>query len=285
MAGASSLLEQVAAFADKHGVTLPVVSPVAVDLMAAVQREDARASDVEAVVQSDQALLAEVLRAANSAFYGGLSPVTSVQAAIFRLGLIQVARLVLLATERNRYAAHQRLLRTVMHRLWAHSMACSLGAEWLAKKLGHRGIEQEVFVGGLLHDVGKLYLVRVLDEMAAKAPEPFETPEPFLRELLDVAHADQGFRLVSNWNLPDVYGTIVRDHHVEEPDATNVPLLIIRLANRACHKVGIGLKHEPGLVLAVQPESAMLLTGEVLLAELEILLEDAAADYAQPTGV
>jgi len=284
VAGAASLLEQIGEFAEEHRVTLPVVSPVAIELMAAVQREDARPSDVEAVVQSDQVLIAEVLRSANSAFYGGLSPVTSVQAAIFRLGLVQVARLVFMATERNRYTAHQPALGAVMHRLWAHSSACALGAEWLSKKLGHRGIEQEAFVGGLLHDIGKLYLVRVLDEMAATSPEPFETPKAFLLELLDVAHASQGFRLVSEWNLPAVYSTIVRDHHADEPDPTNIPLQLVRLANRACHKVGVGLKHEPELVLTVQSEAAMLLTSDVLLAELEILLEDAAAFHAKPGG-
>jgi HD-like signal output (HDOD) protein len=280
MTGGVPLLEQIGAFAAHHNVTLPVVSPVATGLLAAVHREDVKPADVERLVQSDQVLATEVLRAANSAFYGGLSPVTTVQGAIFRLGLIQVARLVLMATERNRYRAHQASLQQVMARLWAHATACAQAAEWLARRLGHRSLEQEAFVGGLVHDIGKLYLVRVLDEMVARADEPFETPEAFLLELLDVAHADQGFRLVSGWNLPDVYGTIVRDHHVAEPDPTNVALLLVRLANQACHKLGIGLHDEPGLVLSVLPEAAMLLTGDVMLAELEVLLEDAAAALA-----
>ena len=77
---------------------------------------------------------------------------------------------------------------------------------------------------------------------------------------------------------------IVRDHHVEEPDPTNIPLLLVRLANRACHKLGIGLTSDPGIVLSVLPEAAMLLSGEVLLAELEILLEDTAADLTPPAA-
>lgn len=274
------LLEQIANYAERHNISLPVVSPTATSLIAAVQREDARPSDVEAFVQTDQTLVAEVLRAANSAFYGGLVPVTTVQGAIFRLGLVQVARLVLLATERNRYTAKDPALRGVMTRLWAHATACAQAADWLARRLGHRAVEQEAFVGGLVHDIGKLYMVRVLDEMVSKSAAGLETPESFLLELMDVAHADQGHRLVCGWNLPDIYQVIVRDHHVEEPEATNVPLLLVRLANRACHKLGIGLKSDPSLVLSVLPEAAMLLTGEVLLAELEVLLEDAASDLA-----
>jgi HD-like signal output (HDOD) protein len=279
-----SLLEQVVNFAEQHAIGLPVVSPVATGLIAAVQREDVTPADVEAIVQADQALATEVLRASNSAFYCGLSPVKTVQAAIFRLGLAQVARLVLLATERNRYTAHQPLLRRVMTKLWTHATACAQASEWLCRRLGHRGMEQEAFVGGLVHDIGKLFLVRVLDEMVATSKEPFHTPEPFLMELLNVAHAEQGYRLVSGWNLPEVYCVIVRDHHTAEPDAVDVPQLLVRLANHACHKLGIGLTSEPELVLSVQHEAAMLLTGDVLLAELEVLLEDTASEIAGKTA-
>lgn len=278
MTGGLPLLDQIGAFAAQHGIELPVISPVATGLIAAVRREDVKASDVEAVVQSDQVLAAEVLRASNSAFYGGLSPVTTVQGAVFRLGLEQVARLVLMATERNRYSARQPLLRKMMTALWVHATACAQASEWLARTLGHRGLEEEAFVGGLMHDIGKLYMLRVLDEMVATSAEPFDTPEPFLLELLNVAHTDQGFKLVSNWHIPEVYGAIVRDHHADVPDPTNVPLLLVRLANRACHKLGIGLEAEPSLLLSALPEAAMLLTGEVMLAELEVLLEDAAAE-------
>lgn len=284
MTGGTSLLEQIGTFAEIHKVTLPVVSPVATNLMAAVQRDDVSPSDVEALVQSDQVLAAEVLRASNSAFYGGLSPVTTVKGAIFRLGLVEVARLVLMASERNRYTAREPVLRSIMSKLWLHATATALAAEWLARRLGHRGVEQEAFVGGLVHDIGKLYLVRVLDEMVAKSPEPVATPEPFLLELLRVAHADQGHRLVHGWGLPEIYSVIVRDHHVGEPDPTNIPLLLVRLANRACHKLGIGLTSDPGIVLSVLPEAAMLLSGEVLLAELEVLLEDTAADLTPPVA-
>jgi HD-like signal output (HDOD) protein len=281
MTADTPLLEQIRGFADQRGITLPVVSPVATELLSAVKREDISGSEVERMVQSDQALAAEVLRAANSAFYGGLSTVTTVSGAVFRLGLIQVARLVLLATEGNRYRVRQPALRPVMTQLWEHATACAQAAEWLAHRLGHRGLEEEAFVGGLPHDIGKLYLVRVLDEMVAESENKLEATGPFLIELLGVAHADQGYHLVKGWNIPTVYSTIVRDHHAEEPDATDITMLLVRLANRSCHKLGIGPKSEPSLILSVLPEAAMLLTGEVLLAELEVVLEDAAADMGR----
>jgi hypothetical protein len=83
-----------------------------------------------------------------------------------------------------------------------------------------------------------------------------------------------GHRLLVSWHLPEVYQTIVRDHHVAVPDPSNVPLQIVRLANQACNKVGIGLRIDPSIVLGATSEAAVLGMSEVALAELEIILED-----------
>jgi HD-like signal output (HDOD) protein len=272
-----SLLEQLAAFAALREIGLPVISPTAMQLLAHVRSGEADPRQVERLVQSDQALAAEVLRAANSPFFGGLTTITTVQGAIVRLGMQQVARLVVLAAEHNRYTARHPAVVKLMAHLWAHASACAHASEWLARRLGHRNLEEEVFVGGLVHDVGKLYLARVLDEMQASLEPRHDVPEALVLELLAQAHADQGYRLVADWNLPEIYRVIVRDHHTIDPDPTNVALLIVRLANRACHKLGIGLVAEPSVILATLPESAMLLAGEIMLAELEVLLEDLTA--------
>lgn len=74
--------------------------------------------------------------------------------------------------------------------------------------------------------------------------------------------------------MPSLYQGIVRDHHWEQVDSSNIPLLIVRLANCACHKTGIGLKKDASVVLAATAEAAALGMSEVALAELEITLED-----------
>jgi hypothetical protein len=51
-------------------------------------------------------------------------------------------------------------------------------------------------------------------------------------------------------------------------------LIIVRLANKACNKLGIGLSKDPSIILAATPEASLLGLSEVFLAELEIILED-----------
>ena len=275
-----SLLDQALAFAEAHGLTLPVFSDVALKVQAAARDEHVDLGRIERLISSDAALVAELLRQANSAFFGGLSEVSTVRAAVQRLGLQRVVNLVFLATEKSRYTARDPQLAHLMRRLWRHSSACALAGEWMARRLRLTHVTEAVFIGGLMHDIGKLFLLRVLDAMATAAPEEERVPMTLVHEVLDQAHAGIGHRLLASWNLPGVYQTIVRDHHLEAADPTNVALQIVRLANHACNKAGIGLRETGGLDLSGLAEASVLGINEVALAELEVILEDAAAAAA-----
>jgi putative nucleotidyltransferase with HDIG domain len=271
-----SLLDQALAFAEKRQITLPVFSDVALKVQNASREERYDISEIERAIESDPALVAEVLRAANSAFFGGLSEVSSIRAAVLRLGLQRVANLVFLATEKSRYNARRPAIADLMRDLWHHASACALAAEWISRKVRFPQHGETVFIGALVHDIGKLFLLRVLDDMAGEPEYAAVSPE-LIREMLDNAHAEVGHRLLVSWHLPEVFQTIVRDHHVDVPDPANIPLQIVRLANHACNKVGIGLRPQPELVLGAVREAATLGMSEIAIAELEIILEDVMA--------
>lgn len=278
-AGGRSLLDQALAFAEARRITLPVFSDVAVKVQMATRDETYNIDEIERAVDSDPALVAEVLRASNSAFFGGLSEVSSIKAAILRLGLPRVANLVLLATEKSRYTASSPNVAVLMKALWQHASACALAAEWVARKVRYPQLGETVFIGALIHDIGKLFLLRVLDQMIAETPDAMITPA-LIREVIDRAHPEVGHRLLTSWNLPEVYQTIVRDHHAAVADPANVPLQIVRMANAACTKTGMSLHPEPSMVLGALPEATVLGLSDVAIAELEIILEDVMAQAA-----
>jgi putative nucleotidyltransferase with HDIG domain len=183
---------------------------------------------------------------------------------------------VFLATEKSRYNARRPAIADLMRDLWHHASACALAAEWISRKVRFPQHGETVFIGALVHDIGKLFLLRVLDDMAGEPEYAAVSPE-LIREMLDNAHAEVGHRLLVSWHLPEVFQTIVRDHHVDVPDPANIPLQIVRLANHACNKVGIGLRPQPELVLGAVREAATLGMSEIAIAELEIILEDVMA--------
>src|SRR5205823_4927742 len=94
------------------------------------------------------------------------------------------------------------LLKPYTGRLWKHACACAVGSKWLAERLGCRSIVQEAFMAGLLHDIGHLFLLKVLEDIHSSRKD-LSLPETAVAEVLDSMHASQGESLLRHWNLPE----------------------------------------------------------------------------------
>ena len=230
--------------------------------------------EIESLILSDQVLAAEVLRAANSPFFCGLSPVRTIRNAIVRLGTQQMRRLVILVSERAKYTAADPELHKMLWELWRHASTTALAAQWLSKRLRSTGIEEICFIGGLMHDIGKLILLRGIDEIQKKEGEEINIPPNTLYEILVTTHCQLGYKLLREWNVPEIYCQIARDHHSEELPSDDLPLAIVRLANEGSRKLGLGLDPNPTLVLTETPEAGLLNVSETLMEELQTMLED-----------
>jgi len=269
-----SLLERVDEHLRSRDAHLPVIDEIGMEVRRVVASGDFDLREVESLINKDQALAAAVLRGANSAFYRGIQKVLTVGEAVARIGARQVANLVLLETQRKNFVSDSRQLRELFRALWRHSVACAAGAEWLARRLHFQEMADHAFVAGLLHDLGKLLLLRVIDELQAEELGQAALTEHLIRELLQSLHADRGAALMEAWELPEIYTRVAREHHAESFDPDDVLLVVVRLVDRACARLGIGMTHEPSLDLAATPEARCLEASELLLAELEVLLED-----------
>lgn len=270
-----SLLASINSLIESGDLILPVFNEAAMKLEALANDEHADAGEVERLILKDQVLVAEILRAANSPFFGGLSEITTVRSAIVRLGLQQVSELALLASHRSQYDAKDRSMRQMIQQLWAHASATAMAAGWLARRLGFgKQLESESFLGGLLHDVGKLVILRAIDEIKRGGKAQYDLSPHLVNEILDTAHTALGYSLLQRWDVPEAYCAIAHDHHKEEFDPTNIPLVTVRLANCAGAKMGLSLQPNPALILSALPEAQSLNANDILLAELEIMMED-----------
>jgi len=256
-------------------IQLPIFDRTAVQIQDELAKEDPDTRVIEGLIVKDQTLTSQVLKAANSSFYKGLSEVTTVRSAMVRLGSKEVANLVAMVAHRSYFKAQDPLLRRHMQQLWRHSVACAIGAKWLAETGRFDVPANEAFFAGLLHDVGKLFIITVLERLK-KAKELGGLPsEALIDEILTSLHGKHGYAIMRNWNLPERYCLIARDHHREDFDTENILLCIVRQANMACHKLGIGIKTDANLTLSATPEAALLALADLDMAKLEIYLEDA----------
>jgi HD-like signal output (HDOD) protein len=257
-----------------QALQVPVFHPVALKLMNVLAKEDYSIAQVAQMILEDQALSSHVLRMANSAFFGGLSKVTTIRGAIVRLGARQVTNIVTVVTQSQQYCTKDKAMAAYMQSLWKHALGCALGTKWFAEKTYYKELAQEGLLAGLLHDIGQLFLLKILEDMPASEPQ-ISLSKPVILNMLQHMHVEQGTILMQHWNIPELYGEIVRQHHNETYDTSNTLLLLVRLVDMACRKVGIGLHHDPSIVLATTAEAQILGAKEVVLAELEIMLQDA----------
>jgi HD-like signal output (HDOD) protein len=277
MSQSGPLLDHIVELIDSGSLILPVFDPISIKLQEAIARKTEDVLEIEDLINTDQALAVEVLRAANSPFYCGLSPVKTIRTAIVRLGTKQMRRLVILVSERNKYRARNPELHEMLRDLWLHASTTALGAQWLSKRLHSTGIEEICFLGGLLHDIGKLIILRAIDEIAKSQKGQIPVSHDELIEILMTAHCQLGYRLLQRWNIPEIYCQIARDHHsgnLGNLNSGDLPLIIISLSNNGSRKLGIGLDPMPSLELEATPEANLLNVSDELLSELESMLQE-----------
>ena len=161
-----------------------------------------------------------------------------------------------------------------MKELWLHSHGCALGAKWLAHSCGMRGVADETYLAALLHDVGKLYLLKSIERLVGAGVINSMFDDELIMEIFEVMHVEQGYRLMQHWNFPSMYCDVIRDHHADEWDTVNKMLTIVRFVNMACNRIGLGLTHQPDLVLISTREADVLDITATQIVELEAMLEE-----------
>ncbi|MCK4411929.1 MAG: HDOD domain-containing protein [Candidatus Eisenbacteria sp.] len=177
------------------------------------------------LVALDVALSATVLRMANSVTYGGSVAIGGLAAALQRVGQRELAAHLrdTRATRARTSAETQAFIRRAFQE---HSLQVGCVAEEVARHLGHPHPDA-VFSAGLLHDVGKLFLVhrfpdvyREVERLVAGSPPGARRPDERVRierALLGLDHGVIGYELSRAWRLsPAIQGGMLHHHPADE---------------------------------------------------------------------
>ena len=276
MAASVSLVDIINRFIESDAIILPVFNISAIRIQQELAKREPDLRVVERTITSDQALSSQVLKIANSSFYRGLSEVGTVRAAIMRLGMVETGKAVLVAASRHHFSSNEKSINLLMKKLWQHSVGCAYGAAWLARRHNY-GVDQgQAFFAGLFHDVGKLFVLMVIEQIKRKN-KAVNITEALLLEAMTKLHAREGGRLLARWNMPENFQLVAREHHSLDVDERNMLLILVRMANLVCNKLGISLESNPSVLLPATLEASLLNLSEIDLAELEITLEDTKA--------
>ena len=221
---------------------LPALPATAMRVASLVQNINASTRAIANALGSDPALAAQILRTANSPLYSQQSRVTSLPVAVGVLGSEVIHLLVMITAASTAFA---REIRTseVGQKIWEHSLTVAQGARETSVELGLRGVE-EAFICGLLHDIGKLMMLKYdpkLYSMIRNKEDGHEAAE-FERANFGYTHSQIGALVANRWKLPEEISYVIAYHH-QPSEAGKFMLMsrVIDVADMLANNHGFGL--------------------------------------------
>lgn len=211
---------------------LPSLPSTVVAILAVLNNPESSANELSEALRHDQSLTSRVLRLVNSAYYGFPRKIDTLQKAVTILGYTSIQNIILVTKifEAIRNGSKEHSLNR--KRFWRHSLGCGVTAQIIGTKLGLKDGE-EIFLAGLLHDIGKVILdaflfkeySRVIEVSRGKNILLFEAEE----QILGATHEDLGYRLAEEWSLPLNLTAAIAHHH--DPVQAGDQMLIASLVH------------------------------------------------------
>ena len=231
---------------DSPDVAIPMLPDFAHRVIDMVSDEDVSVAQLASVVSKDQVLASRLLGLANSAYFAAMSEISTVQEAIVRMGTAAVRNLVVTVCfysrmqDRNVYGERGKPL--LEHGIGTAYMA-RLVAEWADTD------EEEAFMYGLLHDIGKLVILKAAYDVRRQVGTPI--PEDVLDEVMREMHPHVGAVVLRRWRLPSMLDEpIVCHHDWQLAKVAPKKAAITYFANRLSHRYGFGSAAETADLLA-----------------------------------
>lgn len=247
---------------------LPSFSHVLLEVYDLLSSETAGVGQIARLLQTDAALTARTLKLANSAYYACSGTIATVDRALTRIGPFDLWWLLFTTEVKSLfYGIDQHLMD--MEKFWRHSLMVACVSRCMAEQQ-RCGDPREMFVAGLLHDIGKLLLLQRIPIEYGALLERMEAGESLVdleRAELGFTHSDAGGALLDRWKLPAQLVARVRSHHQQSAELK--PENLVAEANRLAHRMFDGDTERRG---EADPQQAIIDASEILYRRLEELV-------------
>ncbi|ADE10967.1 HDOD domain-containing protein [Sideroxydans lithotrophicus] len=258
--------------------SLPAMPVIAQKLMALKLDSDEGEREMMLLISQDPMISAKIIGLANSPLLGTTRKIAAVKDAAMLLGLTRVksvatgiAVMSLVSKPIGRFDPQE---------LWLHNMGVAFGMLPVVRAMPARNRPQDdqIFLAGMLHDIGYLALAHLdtqrSDDLHTRfVIEPDRLAIEVERELLEMTHDELGAELAKHWNLPSEVVAVLRYHHT--PDvaeaAEGQPLVrIVNITERLLPQLGVReyvgnyVAPEEWEALGIDPDRADEITEQVV---------------------
>lgn len=230
----------------QRDIKLPEIPSIIFKLNDTIADPFSSADDIAQVISKSPGLSALLLRIVNSAFYGFPSRIDSVARAVTIIGSKEVTALAVGISTMEVFKDIPKSVFDV-RAFTQHSLACGVLSRILAASGNIRNTEQ-MFVSGLLHDIGRLVIFKYYPQAAILMLSAQATDSKALidseKKTLGFRHTDIAADLFEKWKFPVALIQNVVFHH--RPSAAQDPVKagMVHLADMIAHSLGEGKSGE-----------------------------------------
>ena len=215
---------------------LPTLPMIAVEVNKLMQDDNVTIEKLSDILSNDQAIVSKILRLVNSAFFGLRSRVNNIPEAVVLLGFSAIRNLVVSVSLIKSFPVKQSTKFFDITDFWKHSIAVAMISKEISVKT-NQSTADECFLGGLLHDIGKVVLYQFFPELFQEIWKTVQTEELFFYEAEKIKHsynhARIGGYLARRWQLPKGIIETISSHHSppEQSGEDGSLMLIVHGAN------------------------------------------------------
>jgi len=217
---------------------LPMLPQVIARINMITTDDRAGTADLAKVILEDQALTSKILRVANSSYYilSTREKVSTISQAIVLLGFETINKVAIGLSAYNLLGKF--LKSKLLKGFWEHSVGCAVCSQMLAESTKLK-FNEEAFVAGLLHDIGKLILACHLPKPYAEVMERVSKGSSYYwaeQEVIGTDHCEVGEEVARRWNFPTSLTEPIRGHHGESKSQVHL-VNIIRVGDLMARRI------------------------------------------------
>lgn len=252
--------------------SLPAMPAIAQKLLALPLNTDSGEQQLLVLIGQDPQITAKLVSLANSPVMGVSRKIVSVKDAAMLLGLTRVKSVALGIASMSGMMKMKPTENFKPEDLWLHSMMVAIVMRNVAQEMprASRPPEDQIFLTGLLHDIGFMAL-HYIDAEASNAlhlllrRQPERPITEVELEVLGTTHCEIGTRLAKHWNLPEEIVYAISNHHPPYKDleaAQNPMVLLLDIVEKLQANFGITehtggeIKDQEWRALGIDPDSA-----------------------------
>jgi putative nucleotidyltransferase with HDIG domain len=224
--------------------TLPIVIP---KLLSLIESDKSNVADIADAISRDPAMTSNILKVANSAYYGFSKGISSLEKAVSLLGFNMVQSLALSIGVLRSLPAGKKSTHFSQKGLWIHSLSVATVMRELGKRFGKQEDTEHLFIIGLLHDIGKIVLDQFFSELFWLALEEVHNLgnvelHEVERRVIGFDHGEVGAMLLTRWKFPDMICNAIAVHHLSEiPEGMYAKdAVMLRIADVLPQELGLG---------------------------------------------